>query len=227
MEIIFLWIIFGGIAAAIAHHKGRSPIGWFFIGFFLALIGVIIVAVLPNLKEEQERQKHLDRENRRLREQLNQERVKGESFRQFASQRLDTHDRHLGVDTREAPASLPGGPPQRYLDDADDSDDFLHSLGLHEQQSDGFPPARHGEVDRSAEAPRSPPLPRHARPAEGTGRRQWHYEEHGEVRGPITERALIEMLRSGELDASTQLWTEELGDWKAANEIGGLRRLFS
>ncbi|MEX0716899.1 MAG: DUF4339 domain-containing protein [Planctomycetaceae bacterium] len=227
MEFVVLWIICGAIAAAIAHHKGRSAIGWFFMGFFFSLIGIVIVAVLPNVREEQERQRYLDRENRRLREQLNQERVKSESFRQYASQRLDTHDRHLGVDTHQAPTALPGGQPQRYLDDADDSDDFLHSLGLHEQESDEFPPARDVEADRDAEVGRAAPLPNHARPAEGTGRRQWHYEEHGEVRGPITERALLELLRSGELDASTQLWTEELGDWKAANEIGALRRLFS
>ena len=36
MEFIVL-AVFGGIVAAIAHSRGRSPIGWFFIGFFAEL----------------------------------------------------------------------------------------------------------------------------------------------------------------------------------------------
>ena len=32
----------------IAHGKGRSAIGWFFVGFFLGGIGLIIVACLSD-----------------------------------------------------------------------------------------------------------------------------------------------------------------------------------
>ena len=32
----------------IAGHKNRSVVGWFFGGLFLGLIGLIIVACLPN-----------------------------------------------------------------------------------------------------------------------------------------------------------------------------------
>ena len=35
----------------------------------------------------------------RLREQLRQERFKNETFRQFATERLDVHDDALGLDT--------------------------------------------------------------------------------------------------------------------------------
>lgn len=106
--IIVFRLIAGGICAAIANAKGRSQVGWFFGGLLLELIGIIIVAVLPNLKTQREKEAYADRENRRLREQLRQERIKSESFRQHTQARLDTHDQHLGVDTRDAGYQLAG-----------------------------------------------------------------------------------------------------------------------
>jgi len=100
-------VIFGAIAALIAAHKGRNKIGWFFGGFFLVFIGVIIVAVLSNLKHAAAHRERVLLENRRLREQIRQEKMKGETFRQYTTGRLDTHDRALGVDTRSVEA-LPG-----------------------------------------------------------------------------------------------------------------------
>jgi len=100
--------ICGFIAAAIANSKGRSVVGWFFGGFLLGIVGVIIVAVLPNLKAQREKEEYAERENRRLREQLRQERIKAESFRRHAQARLDTHDEHLGIDSRGAEARLTG-----------------------------------------------------------------------------------------------------------------------
>jgi hypothetical protein len=104
MAIVIL-VICGVIAAVIAHTKGRNPVGWFFAGFFIHVIGIIIVAVLPNLKEERARQARMEGENRRLREQLRQEQIKGETYRQYSMDRLDAHDGALGMNTR----SLPGG----------------------------------------------------------------------------------------------------------------------
>ena len=111
-------LVCGLIAAAIASSKGRSAIGWFFGGFLLGIVGVIIVACLSNRKEEQAYRASADREQRRLREQLRQERLKNEAFRQHATHRLDTHDQSLGVDTRstpglpgQGPSGLPGLPP--------------------------------------------------------------------------------------------------------------------
>ncbi len=101
-------LIGGTIGAAVASSKGRSVVGWFFLCFFFPLIGIIIIACMPNLKRERERQEQIAMENRRLREQLRQERIKAEAFRAHTSARLDTHDQVLGIDTR-APQALPGG----------------------------------------------------------------------------------------------------------------------
>ncbi len=97
---LLIAFISGVIAAAIASSKGRNAFGWFFGGFFLGIVGIIIVAVLPNVKVERERLAAAERERHRLREQLRQERLKGEAFRRYASDRLDTHDQVLDVDTR-------------------------------------------------------------------------------------------------------------------------------
>ena len=99
IQLLFV-VIIGVGCMLIAKSKGRNQVGWFFGGFFLGLLGLIIIACLPNLKEKAERDAQLDRENRRLREQLRQERIKADSFRQHTQTRLDTHDAQLGVDTR-------------------------------------------------------------------------------------------------------------------------------
>ncbi len=41
-----LGILFGGICAALASSKDRSVVGWFAIGFFLPIIGLILILVL-------------------------------------------------------------------------------------------------------------------------------------------------------------------------------------
>ena len=78
-----------------------------FGGFFIGLIGVIIVACLSNLKEEESRRAEAERERVRLREQVRQEQSKNEVYRQHSTQRLDAHDNALGMDTR-SPEALPG-----------------------------------------------------------------------------------------------------------------------
>jgi len=126
--LLIIGLIVGAICAAIASSKGRSGVGWFFAGFFFGLIAIIIVAVIPNLREEERRRQHDMDERRRLREQLRQEKMKTESFRRHATGRLDTHDGALGIDTRRtqglgagavrpilvppaAPPPVPGGAP--------------------------------------------------------------------------------------------------------------------
>ena len=42
--------VFGAIVAVIAHSRGRSALGWFFIGLFTSCIGLILVLVLPYVK---------------------------------------------------------------------------------------------------------------------------------------------------------------------------------
>ena len=100
--IILIKAICGVLAAAVASHKGRSVVGWFFGGFFLDIIALVIILVIGNKKAEQIFRQHTLQEQRRLREQLRQERIKGEAFRQHTAARLDTHDQTLGVSTRSS-----------------------------------------------------------------------------------------------------------------------------
>lgn len=117
MELMLVFgLVWGGVCAAIASSKGRTPVGWFFAGFAIGLIGLIIILCMSNLKEEEAERRRHQQERRRLQEQVRQERLKGESFRRHTYDRLDAHDRVLGVNTRE-PAHLSGGaggvgPPQ-------------------------------------------------------------------------------------------------------------------
>jgi hypothetical protein len=108
-----MFLVFAFIAAvicgAIASHKGRSVVAWALLGFLFGIFALIIVAVLPNLAEQAARDNYVNEENRRLREQLRQERIKGESFRQHATARLDAHDNKLGIDTRQLGPALAAG----------------------------------------------------------------------------------------------------------------------
>ena len=103
---LIVGVICAIICGIIANSKGRSVGGWAALGFFFGLIPLIIVACLPNLNEQTQRDAYIDQENRRLREQLRQERIKSEAFRQHASARLDAHDQHLGLDTKQASQAL-------------------------------------------------------------------------------------------------------------------------
>jgi hypothetical protein len=98
---VIIHLVFGAITAAIGVSKGRSGVGWFFVGFFVTCIGLIIVLCMSNLKDEQERWARSDRERRRLQEQLRQERLKNEAFQKHVHLRLDRHDEVLQVDTRQ------------------------------------------------------------------------------------------------------------------------------
>ena len=93
-------LIFGIVCALIANSKGRSAIAWFFIGFFFGLIGLIVLLVVGNLKDARQKEMEMENEQRRLREQLRQERIKNDQFRKHTQVRLDTHDDALGLETR-------------------------------------------------------------------------------------------------------------------------------
>lgn len=225
--ILVVRLITGAIAAAIASAKGRSEVGWFFGGFFLDLIGIIIVACLSNLKDERARQSHHERENRRLREQLRQERYKGEAFRQHTAARLDAHDQSLGVDTRGMHAALPQQAEAPLLEQRPAAIDEL-AQSLDQQAA----PAQDTTVDAHdpyavrpmANEYATNPQPGAAgqQPPTEESERQWHYEVNGQATGPISERRLLAMLKSGQLVGSTLVWTEDLGDWKAANQVRAL-----
>ena len=99
-------IVFAIISAIVAHARGRSAIGWFVVGLLLNCFALILLIVLPDLKVEEEenlRRSKLRGEVRRLREQLTQERARNDERFRETSMRLDSHDGHLGIDTRPPP----------------------------------------------------------------------------------------------------------------------------
>jgi len=201
--VLLIRLILGAIAAMIAANKGRNAGGWFVGGFFLGLIGIIIVAVLPNRKEQADYRAHADTEMHRLREQLRQERMKNESFRLYAGERLDAHDHQLGVDTRSR-ASLPApdisGPiPLQPLDDrgADDPARYLDEL------------VANAEADRR-QSPGG---------AVGGETPVWFYETAGQATGPVTESEIRRLLRAGRIGGQTLLWTAGLDEWTLARQV--------
>jgi len=99
--------VFGAICASIAQSRGRSAIGWFFVGAFSNCIGLILVLVLPNLKVQQEREERIRRENRRLREKLRKDRVVADRRHEATLNRLEVHDDALGIDTGGANTAIP------------------------------------------------------------------------------------------------------------------------
>jgi hypothetical protein len=119
-----IFIVFGAICAMIAASKGRSPVGWFFIGLLAPVLGLILVLVLANLKENEERERRLRTENRRLRERVKKDRQMSDQRHTDTTARLSVHDRALGVDTAarldtpEPQAEL--APPPLPLDGDDD-----------------------------------------------------------------------------------------------------------
>jgi hypothetical protein len=233
MEALAIWlilrIIFGAIAAAIAESKGRSAVGWFFGGFVFMLLGVIIVAVLPNLKEQKFKEEAIERENRRLREQLMQEQIKNEAFRQHTAARLDTHDGHLGIDTRSVVSALPPPDNPAALTNPDLVTLPLASDSWPNQAADNnpfetqlSPTAALLSTQSAADvAPASFATP--AAPA-STSQRQWYYEVQGKAQGPISDNDLVRLAQQGMIVESTLVWTQQLGNWKTAGTIKSLQQ---
>lgn len=96
-------LLFAIICAVIAADRGRSAVAWFFIGLFLSCFGLILVLVVPNLKEQEEREQRVSLENRRLREQLNKDRQVADQRQSQVERRLGAHDEALGLDTSKPP----------------------------------------------------------------------------------------------------------------------------
>ena len=120
-------LLFGIICAIVAAGRGRSAVGWFFIGFVLSCIGLILVLVLPDLKLQEQREKRTSLENRRLREQLSKERQVSDQRHGHVERRLGAHDEALGLDTSRPPelphstdpAQLTGGDQWFYARDGE------------------------------------------------------------------------------------------------------------
>lgn len=106
---LVIMVVFGAICAAIASGRGRSPVGWFLIGFIAPCLGLILVLVLPDMKIQQERERALATENRRLRERVKKDRMVSDARFEEAHRRLGAHDAALGLDTA-GPAGALAGP---------------------------------------------------------------------------------------------------------------------
>ena len=195
---LIIGVVLGFIAAAIASNKGRSGVGWFFAGFFLGIIPIIIVACLSDLKEEQNRYRRDADEKRRLREQLKQEQLKNEAMRQYTVERLDAHDEALGIDTSQTQTqiALPGAPapaPQ------------LASSGAAVEQT-------YTEV---APVPTVVPTT------------EWYYSnDPSQQNGPYSQHEIEQLIAAGEISSHSLVWNANLVEWAMAGEIADLQAKF-
>ena len=221
--VVIFWCICGGICSAIAASKGRNPVGWFFAGLMPYFTGIILIACLPNLKEKKAREEALDRENRRLREQLYQEQMKAETFRQHTIERLDVHDVHLGVDTRSTSNRLGGPQADAPLNLGFDGWSGQGQQGQGQQRLGDLPFDSGANQDSTAPPPGMPTAKaaQAAQPA-----RQWFYGMSGQTFGPISEPELAEYIRQRHIKTTTLVWTQQLGDWRPAGEIAHLQQWF-
>lgn len=103
--------VFGLICGIMAPDRGRSGVGWFFIGFFLNCVALIILLLIPNLKIEAAKEKRQREETRKLREQLKKERQVADARFDSHGNRLTAHDRALGMDTAQAELGPPPSAP--------------------------------------------------------------------------------------------------------------------
>jgi len=108
---LVIMVVFGAICSAVAAGRGRSAVGWFFIGFVAPCLGIILVLVLPDLRLQEAKERQLLDENRRLREIVRKDRMVADDRHAVTDRRLGVHDVALGVDTGERAAELPGAPP--------------------------------------------------------------------------------------------------------------------
>lgn len=103
--------VFGLVCAVMAPDRGRSGVGWFFIGFFLGCVGLIILLLIPNLKVEAQKERRQQEETRKLREQLKKERQVSDQRYDAHGNRLTAHDRALGMDTSPRELHDSAAPP--------------------------------------------------------------------------------------------------------------------
>lgn len=207
---LVIWIICGCICSAIAASKGRNAVGWFFAGI-ITIIGIIIISCLPNLTEKKRREEAIDRENRRLREQLYQEQMKAEAFRRHAVERLDVHDVHLGVDTRSTKTSIAGP-----------GEGAFPLLG--QEGWSGNPQPTTGDLPFSLDGPAAPNAPPVQAAGNAAPARQWFYGSNGQSIGPITEEEMVSYIRNRHITPQTLVWTAQLGDWKPAGQVAHLQQ---
>src|SRR5262245_23210362 len=50
MEYFVVWLVIAVVTAIVARSRGRSGIGWFFLGCLITIFALVLVALLPSLK---------------------------------------------------------------------------------------------------------------------------------------------------------------------------------
>jgi len=206
---LIVGVIFGVICAVVANSKGRSVVAWLLLGFLFGLFSLIILLLLSDLKKEQAERDYSEQERRRLREQLRQEKLKNEAFRQHAAARLDMHDRQLGVDTRATGGQLgydPNQQAQGQLPYNPNAPQVFQPEGAYNQQPT-YQAANAGQIPGTSTEPR------------------WYFEKEGRTEGPIAQGTLLTLLRTGAVPPHTLVCSEQLGQWVAAFDVPELRRV--
>ena len=197
-------LICGLICVAIASSKGRNAVGWFFVGFLIGIIGLIICACMSNLNEEKARFAKIEQDRRRLREQLRQEQLKGEAFRLHAAQRLDAHDRSLGVDTRQTTGLLVGGPAEQPKFLPGSPEEALAAMSQPDTAM-AEPTAAPNSAATNTAPPAESPI--------------WFYENAGKTFGPIAGSQILAMIRQGAITNTTLLWRQGFDDWAPTDQV--------
>ncbi|MBN1766453.1 MAG: DUF4339 domain-containing protein [Sedimentisphaerales bacterium] len=213
-------LICGVITALLAHHKGRNAIGWFFCGFFLGIIGLIICLVVSNKKDERMKEEQLIHEQRRLTEQLRQERIKNEQFRKHAQIRMDAHDQVLQMDTKNT--------SQPLLGTGLESTQLVNGQG---KEIPDIPPEYYGppnqdgdyqshQTNRQGAPPPWPPVPEEPmQPDDSLKESGWYYQLNGQLLGPYSLITMREYAHEGTIDGQTYIWHEYLQDWTPADQV--------
>jgi len=209
-------LVFGGICAAIANSKGRSPIAWFFVGIFAGCIGLIIILCLSNENERMAQLEAQNVQNRRLQEQLRQEQMKSESLRQHTLSRLDRHDDVLGIDTRETA-------PQLEMDSAP-RDPFAPISQMPQYQSQPQPQPRPLATPDLTPEPRNVPE-WDKEPSPDDDKEIWYYEYGGTERGPVSINELIKLKTISVFDENSKVRKDGMENWEPAKLQPSLGRV--
>jgi len=115
---ILISVVMGGVAAKIAHERGRNPFWWFIVGTGCCwgIPAIIYLFNLPNLREIAAKEMKNNEDKRRLLEQLQQTQLKLQVFQRITNERIDHHDGVLGLDTKAGvppQSALPGASPHQ------------------------------------------------------------------------------------------------------------------
>lgn len=61
MEYLILWIAIAALSGYYANQKGRNAVGWAILGFFLSLLAIFILWLLPPIGIDDEKSREIAR----------------------------------------------------------------------------------------------------------------------------------------------------------------------